>query len=205
MDIKFSLKQGPIDIEIEADGEEEYKEEIADLLELVDEYAGPLEAAERTTETREEESRHDRSTQDFGDSDSPLSPLAEDLGVDVRKLEQFIHVEDGEDTLPFLLLDDVNILGDTLPERQRTAALVIMYTEHVRNDTDEFSGPALKDALDNSNLSTNNIYRMREGPGARYFSHNDGKGNASRTELLGPGRLAAKEEIERLIEAFESD
>jgi len=206
MEVSVTLQYGPLDISIEAEGGEEYKKEIEDLIHLVDEHIDVQEVPESSSpiDGNGGESISSGSTVKQK-ADSPLTPLEEDVGINVEILEEFIHVKEGDDKLPYILVDDVDILGDRLPDRQRTVALVIMYTEYVREGINQFKSSELKTAIDNSNLSTNNIYKIRDGPGKRYFNHNNGVGHSSRTELLGPGRRTAKEEIEQLAEVFEPE
>lgn len=199
MNINITLKHGPLDIEIQADSEEEYKEEIIALLDLVEEHAGLMEGPPSRSMSSSGVDKPDGRKPDVEKVDSLIGPLASDRNIESNKLESLIHIDEDDDTLPFLLLDDVDLLGDTLPDRQRTASLIILYTAYICEESDEVHGPKLKDALDASDLSTNNMYLMREGEGKSYFDHNGGKGNASRIGLRGPGRRQAREEIERLI------
>ncbi|WP_440771249.1 hypothetical protein [Natronorubrum sp. DTA28] len=216
MDITVSLRHGPLNIEIEADTEEDYREEILGLAEFFNENGEQFEAFDLPTSPEQEytengEGEAQQVTLDFSDEssesetattndpDGPLAPIAKDLRMDEGLLEEILDADPEGEKSPILLLNETNILGDLKKDRQATASLILLHVWKECNGEERVSSSDLKEALEDSGVSSSNMYNMYGGNGKRYFD-TKGKGASATIALRRPGKRQAREEIKNLIE-----
>lgn len=212
MDTTVNLEYGPLEVEVHALEDENYKREILDLIEFIEDNresldelggdSGPTEIPESKSETMslgeftaDEEGDEEGSEEESG----PLGPIASRLRVPMSKLENFIYVDPGTDDFPVLYLEEVGEIGEKKTDRQRIASLILLYVWHECYDESRVKSSSLKDALELSNVSSSGMGNMYQGDGDRYFDRR-GRGPSATVSLTPPGKRQARKVLKRLLE-----
>jgi hypothetical protein len=193
MQITATLDYGPLEIEVSSDEREEVQQNLLEIVEFLEESGDALEEVEIQPRAQASQTELDSSEWTDNDpqqstaNDSPLSGISKELGVSAESLEEIVYVDSDGEERPQVMIDG-DELGDSVPETQLNAALIILtvseecYGEEVL-DTSEF-----KDILALSGISESNLYRAWD----ESLINQSGKGNASTITLKGPGRREAK-------------
>jgi len=221
MNINITLRHGPLDIEVDADDEEEYLEETLAIAEFLEENEETLETLEIPTTNgataiggMEESSRvkvdgDDTSSSDNGETSleagtddsentGPLAPIAEETGIPVPELEHLLVAAPEADRPPELLLNELDILGKQEVEKKRAAALILLFVYHRCYGEERVSSSDLKDSFLRSDIPEEHINQAYHDEGKRLFDPT-GRGGSASVALLGPGERAAVKEIKRVI------
>jgi len=217
MNITVTLRHGPLDVEIEAENGEDYRQEILDLSEFLEDNDEALEAFNRavpqpvaeegtTTQASLQESANPSSngSNSGGDDDTdvddggPLAPIASATGIGESTLEHLIAAPQEDDRVPYLVLDDLEILGSKEVDKKRSAALILLLAFHECYDADRIPSSDLKDAFIRSGVPEDHINEAYHDEGKRFFDPK-GRGGSASVALLGPGKREAKKEINRII------
>lgn len=201
MDITATLSHGPLKLELSGEDSEEVKETLLELAQFVEEHeevfsgvsfemqGGPN---ENQTNLGEGTWAEDSGTQT---SDSPVAPLANELGVPIEPLEEIVYVDPDQEELPQLLVEGDDIEGG-VTDRQRKAAYIILLALETCYDEDELYTSDFKDMLVYADISDNNIYKAWED--AQFDQ--SGQGRNSKVSFRGPGRREAKGFLKDFIE-----
>lgn len=216
MNITINLKHGNTAFNIDADSDEEYLSELEKIFEFIERNEGQFSV---TAQPRVNESLTS-GTVGSGEFEAPtdeqagqsdlklenksLAKAAQDLEIGVSQLEELVHIDPDGQEPPFLILDDVEILGSLKKERQRTASLLLLYFWDMCYGQSVVSSTELSQALQDSDISSTNMFHMYEDEGKKYFNQS-GSGPGSKVELRNPGHRQAKSEIKRIVEEIDLD
>lgn len=136
--------------------------------------------------------------------DSVLYPIARKVGASVTDLEELVYVDEEGEEEPQLLIDEIDRLGDTVPEKQRGAALILLLAWHECYDEEKMKTSKLKDILAMRDISTNNLSRAWDGKGEGWFDPR-GMGPSATIKLRGPGKRQARSVMKDLVEEVDSE
>lgn len=213
MKVSITLRHGPVDIDIEADSTDDYQKELEEIVGFLQEKEDdlmslsppqPSVSSPPGDGSQELAANGSSAAPPISDPDSPLAPVAEDLHVSTEQLEEIMDVDPESERHPILFLPDTDILGDLKVDRQRKGSIILLYLWKKCYGKEKVPSSELSKALDDSDISSTNMFHMYDDEGKRYFNQT-GKGGSSRVELRRPGEKQAIEEIERLLESFEED
>lgn len=210
MNITVSLRHGPLDVEIEAEDSEDYRQEVLDLAEFLldnddafeafDEPVSQLVADDGTTTQASLTESANKTNIDpdpsevdkeSADDSGPLAPIAAATGVAESTLDHLIAVPDEDDRVPYLVLDDLDIIGTMQVEKKRSAALILLYAFHECYNQDRVASSDLKDAFIRSGVPEDQINKAYKDEGKRFFDPK-GRGGSASVALLDPGKREAK-------------
>ncbi|RDZ33921.1 MULTISPECIES: hypothetical protein [unclassified Haloferax] len=221
MDIHLSLQIGPLEAEITADSEEDYEKELVQLMDFIQrreeqlstlsqlsvQSAVPTEdsgqsGSERLddnqkvdTESEEEETEDAASTGYTG----PLSSLLRKVDVSLRDVSEVIDIDPGLEEPP-LILTNTEQLGETVKDQQLTGSLLLLCAWKECYDESPVMVSDLKDALEHSGVSTNNLYQMYDYSVANQSLRQSGNGRGTKVRLTRVGEREAFERIEQISE-----
>lgn len=220
MDIQLTLRKGPLEVEIEASDEDDYQEEVLDILEFLEsneerilELDGPDENQDpeqstvtgdwgQETESSASEEQVDSDTE-IGASeeeDSPSTEFASQLNISAGRLTEAIDIDPELEEAPFIVAD-TDGFGETRQERQFHGTLILLGTWQECYGVNQVSSSNLKDALDFSGIDPNgltNVYHNIEEADS-YFDRN-GRGPSATISLTRPGLREARSRIRELVE-----
>lgn len=218
MNITVSLRHGPLDVEVEAEDSEDYQQEILDFVEFLEENDDTLQSLDGalshhigedgTTQQTSQQKSGDSNTnyQDDSENDDvsvddggPLAPIASATDNSETVLENLIAAPEGDDRVPYLVIDDLDILGDSKIQKKRVAALILLFAFHKCYGEERIASSDLKDAFIRSGVPEDHINEAYKDEGKRFFDPR-GRGGSASVALLGPGEREAKKEINRIIE-----
>jgi hypothetical protein len=135
----------------------------------------------------------------FNTYGGPLEPVAKELKISEKQLEEVIYTDiEGGDN-PLLLTEDTSLLGDKQTDQQRNASLILLYVWEKCYGEDRVLSSDLKEALSLSGVKESNMGNMYQGAGDRYFSRK-GRGASASVALTPPGRRTAQRELKDLFE-----
>lgn len=213
MELSVTLDYGPLNAEFQGGDQDEIQENLVEFVNFLEEHKDVIEAIEAstistgsmgdvdasTTEARTENgggpSESDAEV-DSATGDNPLSPLASRLNKPVEELEELIYVSVENGDLPQLLVDNPDRLGDSVVERQRNVAMVVLLVWEKCYDQTKMKVSDIKDILSMMDISTSHTYRAWE---KSYFKQT-GTGPASSIQLRGPGERNAYSLLRELLE-----
>jgi hypothetical protein len=223
MDISVTLRHGPLDVEITADSDEDYKQELLDLAEFLEENEEHFDslntpAPSEETTTGDNTSKQAPLDSHWGEEQKAkqetvsvglFESVSRRTGVDESTLARIFDVpeeseaNDGE--LPAIFVDEFeegsSVFGSSRRERQARASLVLLYLWDECLGVTEVESGSLSDALHMSGIDPENKYHMynaMDGDADRYFSRE--KGGNSTVKLTRQGNRAAIDEIKSLVE-----
>lgn len=214
METTVTFEHGPLTVEIHALEEDNYQEELLDLLEFLDSNQEQFEGIDAPSEPQELtpgkpevaslDQFKDGDEEELGeekDSDSPLSEIASELRIPVRELDVFLDV--GEER-PVMYLDELDDIGKKQSERQRVVSLILLYLWHEYYDKQRVKSSALKGALELSNVSSSGMANMYQGDGDRYFDRR-GRGPSATVKLTPPGKRQARKLLREFVNKEDSE
>lgn len=218
METRAKIEHGPLEIEVHALEDEDYQEEIIEIIEFIEENKAVIEELEGEISRSEmsdsgvEETSLEAFTENKGDESAseeeteagPLSEVASELRVPERKLEEFLFVDPEGDDPPVMYVDEVGEVGERKTDKQRVVSLILLYLWHRCYDVDRVKSTNLKDALALSNVSSSGMGNMYQGEGDRYFNRK-GRGPSATVRLTPPGKRQARKELNRLIQEDNSE
>ncbi|WP_336035167.1 hypothetical protein [Halobacterium yunchengense] len=221
METTAKLEYGPLEVEIHAFDDEEYQQEVLNLIQFIEdnqesldelgEASEPAEidhsksevvSLEEFEESGQEESEIEVTSQD--EESGPLAEIASELRVSEPRLERFIYVDPDKDDFPVLYIDEMGDIGDRKTDRQRISSLILLYVWHEYYGEERIKSSSLKDALELSDISSSGMGNMYQGEGDRYFDRR-GRGPSATVSLTPPGKRQARKLLKRFAEAQESD
>jgi len=217
MEIAVKSRQGPLDVEFQAEEREELESELVEFVDFSKENQNtisglsiPVNAGEKggqtgmTEWTAEEQISKKRETvEEDGYSDTE-EQLAERIHIDVSDLVDFIEVPENENDRPHIktwkLEEDAETLGNSRKDRQAKASLMILYTWKESDDVDGVTFETLKRALSDSNIDPARIdtmYTALDGDAEKYI---DKPGDRSgKINLNSDGEHRARQELCALV------
>jgi len=224
MDIEITYRDGPVQAEIRANEDEDYRDVLDALSEFVDDY-GEVTQTSVTDDGESEDSENknggDATLDEFdggqtdeteplengeGDStdDDPDNRLLAETGLTEDELYRILKVgkvDGGEvDVFP-RIIGETDILGDTIKERLLNGSTIILTVLSDYHEVDRVKTSNLKQALKDSGMKADgnfgNISTLREG---EIYLNRRGSGNSATTEIRPPGRDKAYELVQKLAE-----
>jgi hypothetical protein len=219
METTITLEHGPMKVEIHALNDENYQEEVLDLIQFIEENQERFEELGMGTETsemtksRSEETSLEQFTKNESEEDQeeveeeetgPLSSIASELRVSANELRKFLHSEPEEEDFPVLYVDELGEIGERKTDRQRVASLVLLYVWHECYDIDRVKSTDLKDALELSNISATGMGNMYQGEGDRYFDR-AGRGPSATVRLTPPGKRQARKVLRQFVQQLQEN
>ncbi|MDR5656718.1 hypothetical protein RH831_05940 [Halodesulfurarchaeum sp. HSR-GB] len=224
MEINISLRHGPLDIEVQAESDESYRQEILDIASFIEENETVLEALEgypnpSTVHTDEQDSsteqiilegtKNDTDTKQTSSDESKTSgrfaSISRRTGVDEGTLESFFDMPDDDDEVPAIIIEEFNegveALGDSRMERQARASLMLLYIWEDIRDVEKVYSTDLGDSLHMSGIDPEkmaNMYQAFDGDADAYFERHGSGGPYSGVSLTRRGERAAIDEIQEI-------
>lgn len=210
METTVKFEYGPLTVEMHSQDDENYQDEVLDLLRFIDnnqeqfdELGMVLETPEMhpdKTETTSLENFSEMGLEEISEDDntepSPLDPIADELRISMKELERFLDVNPEEEQLPVIYTDELGDFGKRQTDRQRKTSLVLLYLWHECYGEERVKSSALKDALEYSNVSSSGMANMYQGDGDRYFDRR-GRGPTATVSLTPPGKREARKTLRR--------
>lgn len=221
METTAKLEYGPLEVEIHAFDDEEYQEEVLDLIQFIEDNQDSLDDLVGSSELAEigRSKSKTMSLEEFGETDQkedevetteqeeesgPLAEIASELRVPEHRLEDFIYVDPEADDFPVLYIDEVGDIGERKTDRQRVCSLILLYVWHEYYDKERVKSSSLKDALELSDISSSGMGNMYQGEGDRYFDRR-GRGPSATVSLTPPGKRQARKLLTRFAEKDERE
>ncbi|UIP00410.1 hypothetical protein Hbl1158_03330 [Halobaculum sp. CBA1158] len=218
MEIHLSLQVGPLQAEITADSEEDYESELVQLMDFIQSREEQLSTiSQMSTEPATESGPvgsgrlDDKQNGDTGseqewseepsstDYSGPLSGLLRKVDTSFQDVSGVIDV-DPELEEPPLVLADAEQLGETVKDKQLTGSLLLLCAWNECYDESPVMVSDLKDALEHSGVSSNNLYKMYDHDVANQTLRRSGDGRGTEIRLTRVGEREALERIEQLTE-----
>jgi len=210
METTVTFEYGPLTVEIHAREDEDYQDEILNLLRFLENHqeqfeeigveSGVAEMHPDKTETVSLDEFEDEGGNEEIEEETepgPLDPIASELRLSVSDLKDFLYVDPDDDDLPVMYIDELGDIGEKQTDRQRVASLILLYLWHECYDKDRVKSSVLKDALELSNVSSSGMANMYQGEGDRYFDR-QGRGPTASVALTPPGKRQARKVLRRL-------
>jgi hypothetical protein len=214
MDVRISLHHGPLSVEIDAESGEDYQEELAELLEFIQEYeellpSGPSDTTKietgGSTDTGQVSMNQftNGSSDDTKDTtpstDDILTSLAKRANAKPEQIRTIVDIDPSGDEPPLLLVD-ADELGDSKTRRQFVGSLMILAAWDDCYETEErMSSSLLKDVLEYSGIESSNMYNMYQLDGAEAVFDKTGRGGNTKIELTRPGKRKAYKMLREFI------
>lgn len=211
METTVTFEYGPLTVEIHSRDDENYQDEVLDLLRFLENHqerfeeigveSGAAEIHPGKTEMvsldQFEDEEGQEETEEEGES-GPLGSIASELRLSVSDLKDLLYVDPDGDDVPVMYVDELGEIGEKQTDRQRVVSLILLYLWHECYDADRVKSSALKDALELSNVSSSGMANMYQGEGDRYFDRR-GRGPTATVKLTPPGKRQARKVLRRLI------
>lgn len=223
MDIEISFQDGPVQAEIQANKDEDYREVLDALSEFVDAYGevtttpvtnGETENSITTSEDDATLDEFDSSQTNKSDSPESEEVVPDDKNPDNELLAETNLTEDqlyrilkvgkvDDDEIKVFprIICDTEILGDTIKERLLHGSTIILTVLSDHHGIERVKTSNLKQALKDSGMKADgnfgNISTLREG---EIYLNRRGSGQSATTEIRPPGRDKAYELVQKLAE-----
>jgi len=213
MDIHVSLQHGPLAVEIDAKEDDDYQQELEDLLEFIEKYEERLKELnvnnlESSRENEDGNSTGQASMDRFagnstsnGQNQSPpetdngseglLEPLAKKVGTTPAAICEVIDIDPNGEEPPFLLVD-TDEFADTKAKQQFISSLLILEVWDECYEADRMKSSLLKDALEYSGVDSSNMSNMYSLDDADSFLNKKGRGGSTTLKLRRPGKREAQ-------------
>lgn len=146
-----------------------------------------------------EEQTPDTSEEGTPNKPSRYTRFVNEVNADQELIDQHFVLDDAT---PALYLPDTQLLGDTREERQRRAALILLYLWETCFGEDRVKSSTLKDALVQSGIDDSSLTNAYRGDADRYFDRN-GRGRSATIGLTGPGTREGYQEITGLVKQLQ--
>lgn len=213
MELNVALEYGPLKAEFQGEDRSEIQDNLIEFVEFLDEHeevfssidiiangivdknAGDADRTE-TGMNNESSSEISNADQTKAEDDNPLAPLARRLNKPIEAVEELIYVSVENDELPQLILDEPELLGDSVVERQQNAALIVLLVWDKCYGQSKMKVSDIKDIFSIMDISTSNTHRAWE---KGYFQQT-GKGAAATVRLRGPGEREGYSLLRDLLE-----
>ena len=212
METTVTFEYGPMTVEIHARDDDNYQDEILDLLRFLENHQEQFEEIGVESEVAEMhpgktetvsldqfESEEGQEVAEEEAESSPLGPIASELRLSVSDLKNFLYVDPDGDDFPVMYVDELGDIGKRQTDRQRVVSLILLYLWHECYDEDRVKSSALKDALELSDVSSSGMANMYQGDGDRYFDRR-GRGPTATVALTPPGKRQARKILRRLVD-----
>ena len=219
MEINIHLHHGPLDVEIQADKEENYQQEVLDIIEFIEENSEEFNHLSPQQEDRHEEEyeqapadsdiweegvNNEESSQERN-TNGIFQSVSRATNVDESTLERIFDMPENEEQVPAIIIEEfeegLDVLGSSRRERQARASLMLLYIWHEIRDVDEVLSSDLGDALNMSGIDPTDMYGMYDtlgGDADTYFNRTTG-GNPT-VKLSRRGKRIASNQIEEFTE-----
>lgn len=221
MEIHLSLQVGPLEAEITADNEEDYEGELVQLMDFIRGHEEQFSTIDQLSvqssvstednnqsgsEQLDDNQKGDTESEEEGTGDStstdysgPLSSLLRKGDVSLEDVSEVIDVDPRLEEPP-LILANAEQLGETVKDQQLTGSLLLLCAWKECYDESPVLISDLKDTLEHSGVSTNNLYRMYDYDVANQSLRRSGDGRGTEMRLTRVGEREAFERIEQLTE-----
>ncbi|WP_277543236.1 hypothetical protein [Haloarcula laminariae] len=213
METTAKLEYGPLEVEIHALDDENYREEILELIQFIEDNQeslddlGEMDSSPEIDDSKtgdmsleefeQGEGEPEENNQDESEA-GPLGEIASRLRVAESELMTFLYVDPDKEDFPVIYTDEAGNIGKRKTDKQRIGSLVLLYLWHECYDTERVKSTALKDALELSNISSSGMGNMYQGEGDRYFDR-AGRGPSATVKLTPPGKRQARKVLKRII------
>ncbi|REA05535.1 hypothetical protein DEQ92_04450 [Haloferax sp. Atlit-6N] len=209
METTVTFEYGPMTVEIHALNDEDYQEEVLDLMQFiennqdqfnefgVDQVSPEIESDK--TESTSLESFAQNGVEEENTEPGPLHSIASQLHVSESQLERFLHVNPDDDEMPVLYSEELGKIGKRQTDRQRVASLILLYVWHECYEANRVKSSKLKDALELSSISSSGMANMYQGEGDRYFNR-AGRGPSATVKLTPPGKRQARKILRKFTQ-----
>lgn len=224
METTVTLGYGPVEFEIHALKDDDYKEEVLEILEFIDENEDKfstigidmkspeiedskteetsLEVFTERDEEKEEKENDENEASTEREEQGPLGEIANRLKVRISRLEEFVYIDEKKESYPVIYPEEVGELGERKVDKQRVASLILLYLWHDFYDQERIKSTELKDALELSDISSDGMGNMYQGEGDRYFDRR-GRGPSATVRLTPPGKRQARKHLKNLLDHSE--
>lgn len=221
MDIRLTLRKGPLEVEIEASDDDDYQAEILEILEFLDSNEDQLRELDAPNEEPDPEPEQasvtdwsnqteSASTEEQDTSDveagpdvvenGPAAEFASQLRVNPDRLVEVIDIDPNLEEEPFIDADTAEF-GETRIERQFHGALILLGTWQECYGVDRIASSDLKDALDISGIDSDSLYNMYQRiDEVDSYLDTSGRGSSATVALTRPGLREAQNRIRELVE-----
>lgn len=221
MEIHLSLQVGSLEAEITADSEEDYEGELVQLMDFIqsrEEQLSTLGQLSVESAVATEDSIQSGTEQFDGnqkvdadpkqgeseeptsaDYSGPLSGLLRKVDASPQGVSEIVDI-DPELEEPPLILCDSGHLGETVKDQQLTGSLLLLFAWKECYAESPVMVSDLKDALEHSGVSTNNLYQMYDYDVANQSLRQSGDGRGTKIRLTRVGEREAFERIDQLSE-----
>ncbi|EMA40807.1 hypothetical protein [Halococcus hamelinensis] len=211
MKTNVKLEYGSATFEIQALEDDNYKDEVLEMLEFIGEHEdqfeilGEMKSAPKMADSGAEDKSLDeflpsqtKNEEEENAESDPLYPIASRIKVPVSELNTFLHVEPEEDSPPFVYTEDLDIDARRQVDKQRIVSLIILYLWDECYGYDRMKSTQLKDSLEFSDTSSSGMANMYQGKGDRYFDRR-GRGPSATVGLTPPGKRQARKELTQIV------
>ncbi|QKY18635.1 hypothetical protein [Halorubrum sp. CBA1229] len=221
MDVRLTLKKGPLEVEIEASDDDDYQSEVLEILEFLESNEEQILELDTSTGGPDPEPDQASVTADWGDDTEPSSSdeqnnnntrveteteeaspsveFASELNISSEQLTEVIDIDPELEEEPFIVADTTGF-GETRQERQLHGTLILLGTWQECYGADRVYSSDLKDALEFSGIDPDQltgIYHNIEGTDS-YFDRS-GRGPSATVALTRPGLREARSRIRELV------
>lgn len=200
--MSVKLDYGPLNAEFQGGDKDEIQTNLIEFVEFLKENEEVLGSIDVSTDgaagaevPSDSNSNASDGAGDQGSNEHPLAPLAHHLGEPPETLEELIYVSVENEELPQLLVEDVDELGDSVVERQRNAALVLLLVWEECYGKSKMKTSDIKDVFSRMDISTSNTYRAWE----KSSFKQRGQGSSATIQLRGPGEREAYSILRELL------
>lgn len=209
MEFSVTLNYGSLDAEFQGGDREDIENEVLEFIEFLEKNEEKLNGVVTIEERRGGDSggngaaphSHSRSTDsvsggDGASDDHELAPIAREVDATIEELEELIYVSVEGDDLPLLLIDDLERLGDTVPDKQANTAMAILFVWEKVYGEEKMLVSDMKDVFSRMGISTSHTHRAWD---KSYFTQPD-KGGGTKLKLRRGGKREARTLLEGLVE-----
>ncbi|NLV08192.1 hypothetical protein GOC83_18885 [Haloarcula rubripromontorii] len=224
MDIHVTLRHGPLEVDIDADSDDEYQSELLNLLEFLEEYEerfSDLEPEPDESETDESgESEEGQASMDAftggevlseqdqvsnegdssvanGDEDT-IETVAKKANASPEQLREFIDIDPEREEPPFIV-PETGEFADTKTRRQFIGSLILLAVWDDCYEEDRMKSSTLKDALEFSDIDSDSMYNMYDLADAESAFDKSGMGRNATVGLTRPGKREAYKTLRELL------
>jgi hypothetical protein len=225
METSYKFRYGPIETEITVTEDEDHREAIETVLDTLEEIeddqvltdVGPIRASSVETDSVAVDEQADDGEDSNPETgavsedteqasliegqsiDSEIESVARQCQVAPADLVDHVDIDPEREHPPFLTVSP-DRLGERQTEKQMQASLALLYVFDVCYDQDSVPSSDLKDALEYSNISSNNMFNMYNYDDADRYFDQTGRGASATVGLTRPGLREAKNVIQELVE-----
>jgi len=210
MDIRITFRDGPVEAEITAEGDEAYSEVLEALGEFVEDFdvTRPVES-QASVSSDPDYTVDSRSTVVTADSTTGKSnSLSDEVDATNSELYRVLktgRTEDGDVAEFPEIIGNTEVLGSTIGERLLNGSVIILTILEEAHGIDRVKTTDLKNALGNSGLDTDNWPSVHSQENKEVYLDSRGTGASGTTAVREPGKQDAYGYIQSLVDDLRED